>query len=293
MLFQRLIWVALGVALLLGSVQSVLQQFQTVPIILAAEVFEEAKSEPAATPAAAAPAAAAAHEHAPGTPAHEHAAPAGTAAAPAATAAAEPAHEHGGDEWSPANGFERNGWTWIANVLHALSMSLLALAVMSVWTWKRGDAVGNYKLAFAVAVAGWLSLHLWPSMGLHAEIPGMEAAPLQARQAWWVLAVGSAALACAMLAFSQRGWRIVPALALLALPFVIGAPQHSGDPLAGFSGEAHMKLEALGGQFIWATTVLSISFWGLMGLFCAFAYPRWLKPLVASYQLPAATPATA
>jgi cobalt transporter subunit CbtA len=290
MLFQRLIWCALGLALLLGSVQSVLQQFQTVPIILAAEVYEGAKVEPGAAPAAAATAAApapaaAAHQHAAGTPAHEHAAPAvpAIAAAPAAPVA-EAAHEHGAEEWAPADGLERNGWTWVANVLHALSMALLALAVMAVWTWKRGSATSNVKLAFAVATAGWLSIHLWPSLGLHAEIPGMDAAPLQARQAWWLLAVGCAASACAVMAFSQRGWRIVVALLLLAVPFVIGAPHHSGDPLAGFSGEAHMKLEALGHQFILATHLLSISFWGLLGALSAWIYPRWLKPVVASYQ---------
>lgn len=288
MLFQRLIWCALGVALLLGSVQSVLQQFQTVPIILAAEVFEDAKAEPAkaeAAPAATAPvAAAAAHEHAPGTPAHAHPAPAAAPAAPAAAVAAEPAHEHGAQEWSPANGFERNGWTWVANVLHALSMSLLALSLMALWTWKRGEATGDYRLAFAVAAAGWLSIHFWPSLGLHAEVPGMEAAPLQARQAWWALAVVSAALACATLAFSNRSWRIVPALVLLVLPFVVGAPQLNGDALAGFTGDAHAQLEVLGKQFIWATTWLSISFWGVMGLLCALAYPRWVKPVVTGYR---------
>jgi cobalt transporter subunit CbtA len=285
MLFQRLFWCALGVALLLGSVQSVFQQFQTVPLILAAEVFEDAKgAEPAraAAVAPAAPAAATAHEHAPGTPAHEH---------PAA-AAATAEHEHGGEEWSPANGFERNGWTWVANVLHALSMALLALAVMAAWTWKRSSGTGNFRLALAVAAAGWLSIHFWPSLGLHAEVPGMEAAPLHARQAWWLLAAVSSALACATVAFGTRSWRFVPAIALLALPFLVGAPQHTGDALAGFTGEAHAQLEALGRQFIWATTWLSISFWGVLGLLCAVAFPRWVKPVLTRQQ-PAGEPAIA
>ncbi|APW37298.1 hypothetical protein RD110_08915 [Rhodoferax koreense] len=253
MLFQRLIWCALAVAVLLGSAQSVLQRFQTVPIILAAEVFEGEKVEPVQ---------ATAHEH-------------------------EAAHEHGAEEWAPAEGLERTGWTWVANVLHAFSMALLALAAMGLWTYRRGANTGAFKLAFAVAASGWLSLHFWPSLGLHAEVPGMDAAALGARQGWWVLAAACAALACGITAFATRVWRFVAAVAFLALPFLVGAPQHTGDALAGFSGAAHAQLEELGRQFIWATTWLSLSFWALMGLLCAVVYARWLKPVLAAPQLEA------
>jgi predicted cobalt transporter CbtA len=46
MIFQRLIWAALAVAVLVGSVQSGVQQLQAVPIILAAEVFENQSRPP-------------------------------------------------------------------------------------------------------------------------------------------------------------------------------------------------------------------------------------------------------
>ncbi|RYX97629.1 MAG: hypothetical protein EOO28_01940 [Comamonadaceae bacterium] len=257
MLFQRLIWCSFAVALLLGSIQSVFQQFQTVPIILAAEVFEGEKVEPAQAVAAPAPAQAAAHDHAAGA-----------------------AHSHEAEAWTPADGFERNAWTWVANVLHAFSMALLVFAVIGAWVYRRGAATSTFKLAFAVAAAGWLSIHFWPSLGLHAEIPGMDAARLGSRQGWWVLAAVSAAAACAVVGFGTRTWRFALAAALLALPFVVGAPHLVGDPLAGFSGPARATLEELGRQFIWATTWLSISFWGLMGLFSALAYARWLKPVL-------------
>ena len=272
MLFQRLIWCALAVALVLGTAQSLLQRLQTVPLIQAAEVFEaqnEARSEAheAAVP----------HAHAEGTPAHSH------------EAVHEAAHEHGGDAWSPAEGLERTGWTWVANVMHAFSMALLALAAMGLWTWRRGGRTGAFRLAFAVAGAGWLSLHLWPSLGLPAEVPGMEAAALGARQAWWVLAMASSATACATVAFGTRRWRFAVAAVLMALPFAVGAPQHAGDALAAFSGDAHARMAALARQFMWATTWLSLSFWALMGLACALVYPRWLKPVLATSG-PAASP---
>ena len=36
--------------------------------------------------------------------------------------------------------------------------------------------------------------------------------------------------------------------AVLALPFIVGAPQLQGDALAGFGPEAHAALEQLGGS---------------------------------------------
>jgi cobalt transporter subunit CbtA len=256
MLFQRLIWAALAAALLVGSVQSGVQQWQAVPIILAAEVYEGQKVEAPAEPGAPA-----AHVHAEGV-------------------TAENTHDHGSaEEWAPADGVERIFWTWVANVLHAFSMALLVFAVMGVCLW-RGAAVRSLPLGLLVAAAGWLSFHFWPSLGLHAEIPGMDAARLGSRQGWWVLAAGSAALACASLAGLRHPLRWAAAAAWLALPFVVGAPHIGADPLAGFSGAAQVQLRELGTQFIWATTWVSLSFWVSMGLVCAAAFQRWLRPVL-------------
>jgi cobalt transporter subunit CbtA len=270
MIFQRLIWSALATAVVVGSVQTGVQRWQAAPLILAAEVYEGQKAEapaPAAMLTAPAHAEAAPHEH---------------------------EHEHGAaKEWEPENGAERIGWTWVANILHAFSMALLVFAVMGVWLYQRGTAVASLTLAGLVAAAGWLSFHFWPSLGLLAEVPGMEAAPLQARQIWWVLAVGSAALACAVAGFARAPWRWLVAVALLALPFVVGAPQRQGDALAGFGAEAHAALEQLGAQFIWATTWVSLSFWASMGVVGGLAFQRWLRPaLLAMLERSGAVSAT-
>ncbi|MEO5659142.1 MAG: CbtA family protein, partial [Polaromonas sp.] len=50
MIFQRLIWAALAAAVLVGSVQSGVQQWQAVPIIQAAEVYEAQKAGAPAAP---------------------------------------------------------------------------------------------------------------------------------------------------------------------------------------------------------------------------------------------------
>jgi cobalt transporter subunit CbtA len=267
MIFQRLIWAALAVAVLVGSLQSGVQQLQAVPIILAAEVFEGQKVE--APEPAAAPAMAAAHTHADGA-----------------------AHDHGeaGKEWVPADGLERVFWTWVANVLHAFSMALLVFVVMGL-SLARGSNLRSLSLAAWVAAAGWLSFHFWPSLGLPAEIPGMDAARLGSRQGWWVLAAGSAALACVSLAMLRSPLRWAAAAAWLALPYVVGAPHIAADPLAGFSGEAQAALRQLGTQFIWATTWVSLSFWVSLGLVGGLAFQRWVHPVFLAVLQRSAAPA--
>ncbi|ABM97221.1 CbtA family protein [Methylibium petroleiphilum] len=274
MLFRRLVWCALAAALLVGSLQFAMQRWQALPIILAAERFEDQK--------AAAPAPAHEHTH---EPVHE-----GAAAGGHEHAAAE--HHHDEAAWSPADGAERGFWTWVANVLHSFSMAMLLFAVMGAWVWRRGGSGGMARLALAVAAAGWLSLHLWPSLGLPAEVPGMDAADLRARQAWWLLAAAGAAGACGMLAFSTARWRWIAAAVLLALPFVVRAPQVA-DPLAGFSGEAHARLAQLGRDFVWATTWVSLSFWASLGVIGGALFARWLQPVLAEMRTNAASAAPA
>ena len=263
MIFQRLIWASLATAVVVGSMQTGVQRLQAASLILAAEVYEAQKAE---APEPVAPVVNAAHVHTEAV-AHEH----------ADTSVHE--HAHGAaNAWAPENGFERTGWTLVANILHAFSMALLMFAVMGLWLYRRGAAVGSMALAGWVAAAGFVSLHLWPALGLHAEVPGMEAAPLHARQFWWVLAVASAAGACAVAGFVRASWCWLVAAALLALPFVVGAPQLQGDALAGFGPEARGALAQLGAQFIWATTWVALSFWTSLGLVGGLAFQRWVQP---------------
>lgn len=252
--------------MLVGTVQTGVQRWQAAPIILASEVYEEQKDQKNQGVEASALVIAptlpvqgiAAHTH---DDQHDH--------------------KHGiAKEWEPANGFERIGWTWVANALHAFSMALLVFAVMGVWRYRRGAALTALQLSGFVAAAGWLSFHLWPTLGLPATVPGMEAAPLQARQLWSVLAVGSAAAACALAGFGTAKWRWPAAAVLLALPFVMGAPHLQGDALAGYSPQARSSMERLVQQFFWATTWVALSFWISMGVACGLAFQRWLQPVL-------------
>jgi cobalt transporter subunit CbtA len=286
MIFTRLIWSSLAVALAVGTVQTGVQLWQAAPLIRSAEVYEGQKAEisaPVAAPVFASVAApeqaVAAHPHAPGTSAHEH--PQAAVQQQVQAMAPVQEHEHGAaKEWEPDNGAERIGWTWVANTLHAFSMALLVFAIMGVWRYQRGTALTALQLAGFVAGAGWLSFYLWPTLGLPAEVPGMDAAPLHARQLWWILAVGSAGMSCALMGFAKGNWRWPAAAVLLALPVVGGAPHLQGDALAGFNPIAKAALGQMVQQFAWATTWVAVSFWLSMGLACGLAFQRWLQPVL-------------
>ena len=181
LIFPRLIWSSLAVAVLVGTVPTGVQRLQAAPLIAAVEAYEGQRDQKVETPALVAALVAPAQAVA----AHTH----------------DDKHDHNNDmakQWKPANGAERTGWTWVANTPRAFSMALLVLAAMGVWHFQRGGMLTALQLSGFVAAAGWLSFYLWPTLGLPATVPGMEAAPLRVRQLWSVLAVGSAATACAL-----------------------------------------------------------------------------------------------
>jgi cobalt transporter subunit CbtA len=258
MLFSRIIWSSLAVAIVVGSVQTGMQLLQAVPLVVAAELLEVDKtnSQASVLVAPVPDGAADSHEH---------------------------SHEHGSvNEWKPNSNVERIAWTWVANSLHALSMALVVFAVMGFWRYQRGSALNALPLAGLVAAAGWLSFYLWPTLGLPSQLPGMETAALQARQVWSILAVASAAAACALLGFGTFKWRWPIAAIFLALPFFVGAPQLGNDALAG-SSDAQAALGQLAAQFSWATAWVSLSFWLTIGVACGCVFKRWLQPgLVAT-----------
>jgi cobalt transporter subunit CbtA len=260
-LLQSLVWAALAVALLVGGLQTAVQQHWALPLILQAEAFEAARLPDGAQQVVGLGSAVAHdHEHA-----HSHS---------EADAAAK--------AWAPENGVERTFWTWVANTLHAFGMAQLALVALGFWVWRHGTGVSAGALGLGIAVVGFVSLHLWPALGLPAEIPGLDAARLGSRQGWWLLAAGSALTACVVLAASRAVWRWPLAVGLLALPLLVGAPQLAGDPLAGHSAAEQVALRALGQQFIFTTHAIAVSLWLSLGLASGWAFVRWVQPQVAN-----------
>ena len=252
MLFRRLFLCALFVGLLTGLFDSAVQRWQVVPLILAAEVFEKAATPPKAE-----------HAHADGA-----------------------AHSHGPQAWAPQDGLERTAYTVLANVLNAIGSALLLMPLLAFWNRQRaGQPLALHK-GYGASVrygllwgaAGWVCLFALPALGLPPELPGMQAAALQARQVWWTLTVACGAGGLAMLCLVQAKWRVL-GLGLLALPFVIGAPQHAGSPFSGMEADVALQMQQLAARFVVATAVASALQWLLLGTLSALAVARWLSHL--------------
>jgi cobalt transporter subunit CbtA len=169
---------------------TVAQQVTTVPLILKAEVFEQAGEAKA-------------------PPAHVH-----ESEAPAATE-----HEHGGG-WAPQDGFERTAFTLAANVLTGIGFALLLIAVSEL-----AGGILNWRQGVFWGLAAFAVFTLAPGLGLPPELPAMPAAELGARQVWWVATAFSTAGGIALLVYGQSALAAIAGVALLVAPHFIGAPQ--------------------------------------------------------------------
>ena len=81
------------------------------------------------------------------------------------------------------------------------------------------------QTCLAFAVAGFASVALAPGLGLPPELPGSEAAPLAARQAWWVMTAAATGMGLYLIAMRRSLIAILGGLVLLIAPHVAGAPQ--------------------------------------------------------------------
>lgn len=226
--FRSAVFIAVVAGLFAGLVMAAMQSFTTVPLILQAETFEGSGDEaPAGDAAAEAPAA---HEHAEGTPAHEH----------------DP------EAWGPADGFERNFYTFAANIVTAIGFGLLLVVASElaggIRSWRQGVLWG---------LAGFAVFTLAPGLGLPPELPAMPAADLGERQVWWWFTVIATAVGLALIAF--RGtvvWSLL-GVALIVIPHLVGAPQPVSHDSPIPANLHH--------QFVVITTVTNLIFWVLLG----------------------------
>ena len=236
--FRQILFTAVVAGLIGGALLTLLWNVGHVGVsslILEAETYENAAAEaPAVTTDAAAGETAAAQAH---------------------------EHEHGAEAWAPEDGTERLLYTLLTNTLMAVGFSLLlgaGFAVTGEATLKRGLLWG---------LAGFASFVLAPSLGMPPEVPGTEAAPLADRQLWWWATVLATGGGIALIVYGRRIQYFVIAVALIAAPHIIGAPQP----------EAHGGLapESLAHEFILVVMVTMLLFWLALGAASGFFYRRF------------------
>jgi cobalt transporter subunit CbtA len=115
-------------------------------------------------------------------------------------------------------------------------------------------------------LCGFFAASLAPAAGLAPELPGMPAADLTARQLWWTFTVAATGLAILLLA-RKRSWPwLLAALALIALPHVVGAPQPASE-------ESSVPA-ALAANFVGTSLAVSALFWAMLGLALGWLLPK-------------------
>ena len=239
----RYLLAALVAGLLAGALQTVAQQAKVVPLILAAEQYENAPAE--------------AHDHVTGlnlslaTSAHAHSVQADEAAA-------------GAEEGGMLFGVDRLTGTLMANLVTGAGFGLVLMA--AVFLTGQRLALANGVLWGAAA---WLTFHLMPSIGLPPELPGFPAAELFDRQMWWIGTVVATAVALYLLVLRGEVWAKVAGIVVLALPHVMGAPQPSDI--------ASNVPALLAAEFAVATLSAGLFFWVVLGLMMGAINDRWLK----------------
>jgi cobalt transporter subunit CbtA len=228
--FRNVVFIAAIAGLLSGLVLAAMQSFTTVPLILQAEVYEEAGGG---------------HDHG-----SAHNMPGMEMSAPAATAeAAAPAEE---EAWEPANGVERSGFTVIADIVTGVGFALVLVAVSEL-----AGGIANWRKGVFWGLAGFAVFTLAPGLGLPPELPAMPAADLAGRQVWWIGTAVATAAGLGLIAFRSSLAFSLLGLALIVVPHVIGAPQPA-------SYETPIP-ESLHHQFVVAVTVTNLIFWVVLG----------------------------
>ena len=247
MLFRRIVLYALLIGGACGLLLTGVQAWQVVPIIKSAERFEHDGDEASLAHT---------HVHASASAGHSH-----------------EAHEHDANAWKPADGVQRTGFTLLANVLIATGLALVLLPAMVATRKNTTSGSVGWRHGLLWGAAGYVVFFLAPSLGLPPEIPGAAAAPLDARQGWWLLTVLCTAAGLAGAAFGRSPWRWF-ALVLLLVPHLVGAPHLAGEAFSGQSPEAAAELADLAHRFIGATSIANAVLWLALGLASAWTVKR-------------------
>lgn len=153
----------------------------------------------------------------------------------------------------------RDALSIIFTMLLNTGYALILIALMSL-RQQSGDELTPHK-GIIWGVAGYVAVHLAPALSLPPEVPGVAAADVELRQIWWVCTVAATSLGLWLIAFSRKTTRIIPAIILILLPHLIGAPEADV-----FTGPAPTEIGAL---FASRALGIGLASWALLGYFSA------------------------
>lgn len=176
------------------------------------------------------------------------------------------------ESWSPEDGIERHSWSFVTNFLLCFAYALILLSVM---TFKSN--ITTVKGLFW-GIAAYLIVFVAPALGLPPEIPGMEAAYLEGRQAWWIVTLIFTAVALWMIVFLELFYKVI-GVVLVTVPHIFGAPQPENHGFANTDPQAVEALTTLWHQFIIQTSIANALLWLVIGISAGFFIKKYISPL--------------
>jgi len=179
-------------------------------------------------------------------------------------------HFHSSESWAPRDGLERTFYTAVSNIVTAIAFSLMIVAVFLL----RGKSV-DMSSGILWGAAGFSVFALAPALGLPPELPGMTAAGLESRQAWWIGTVIATAIGIGLFTESKSILPKIAAPAILAAPHLIGAPHP-------FLFESSVPAE-LSAQFAVASLVTSAFFWLVLGTTSGYFYKKLVQETAGDF----------
>lgn len=204
---------------------------------------------------------------------HDHAAPEPTASetatpdpAAAVTEAVEAdGHQHKHEAAEDGGAFSRNALTSLF-----FGLAYIGYALVLVAGYGLAEAFGKritLREGLLWGIAGYAAFQLAPAMGLEPELPGTMAADLTARQIWWLGTAICTAGGLALLGYGRGVASVVAAVALLAVPHLIGAPE-----LESYSGVAPPELAS---SFAARSLGVGLIVWSALGALSGW---HWSRP---------------
>lgn len=238
----RIMFSALFAGLVAGTAVAALQAATTTPLILEAEIYEDAAGPSAAR-----------------APAVRVRGSGGAGLGPARAEAA--AASTGAVEWRPGEALERTAYTTLTSVGLAFGFALVLLSAMIL----SGAAI-TARTGLMWGVAAFTAAGLAPALGLSPELPGAAAADLTARQLWWAgttLATGAGLWLVLRVSSAPA---IGAGLVLLAVPHLVGAPHPDA-----FTSTVPAELSA---RFAAASLAVQAVNWALAGAVAGYVWQR-------------------
>lgn len=158
----------------------------------------------------------------------------------------------------------RNGLSVLFSALVYVGYGLILVACMGLAAEYGAQIDARHGVIWGVA--GFVVLHFAPAVSLPPEVPGAAYTDITTRQIWWWSTVTATAAGLGLIAFGKGLVMLAIAVALLATPHLIGAPEPES-----FTGPVPPELAAL---FAARALGVGLAAWVCLGALAGYFWHR-------------------